>query len=245
MSGLRRSVPGSALVDEREVPRQPAFIVAVKADLAEMAKVKGTPYPSLGGLADVLTLPGMWATILWRVANELHERGLRPLSRLCYFLNIVLFGAELMPGAVVGPGVVIPHPVGIGVASGTVFGSRVRLMRAIAIGGSGDPKKPGHPHVGDDVWIMDSAKLFGPVTVGDRSIIGTGAVIANDIPADVFVYGARKSDAMRPLQEMGLEDHGGSLAVVTVAAAQAEQEADRVEAPVVEGLRLARAVGED
>jgi serine O-acetyltransferase len=128
---------------------------------------------------------------------------------------------------------VMPHPVGIGIATETVFGERVRLMRSLAIGGSGDPKRPGHPHIGDDVWIMDGGKVFGPVTVGDRTILGTNAIISQDVPADMFVYGARRSDAMRPLAELGLEDHGGSLPAVTIADAAAQS-----------GPRLARAVGD-
>jgi serine O-acetyltransferase len=220
-------------VGERSVPANPPFWVGVRADLAEMAKVKATPYPSIGGLVDVLTLPGTWAVILWRLANLLHERKLRPLSRMVYFLNVVVFGAELQPGSVIGAGMVMPHPVGIGIATETVFGERVRLMRSLAIGGSGDPKRPGHPHIGDDVWIMDGGKVFGPVTVGDRTILGTNAIISQDVPADMFVYGARRSDAMRPLAELGLEDHGGSLPAVTIADAAAQS-----------GPRLARAVGD-
>jgi serine O-acetyltransferase len=202
----------------------------IAADMAEMAKAKGTPYPSIGGVVDVLSIPGMWAAILWRLGMAAYQRNLKPISRLIYFLNIVLFGAELHSGAIVGPGVVIPHPVGIAFASGVTLGARCRLMRFTGAGGSGNPKRPGHPTVGDDVWLLDAAKLFGPITIGDRSIIGTSAIVSEDVPPDMFLYGARRSDTMRPLAELGLEDHGGSLstAAVTVAAEQAEQEAEPV-----------------
>jgi len=206
--------------------RNPGLRRAISSDLAEMAKAKGTPYPSVGGLLDVLSLPGTWCAILWRVAIACHHRGLRPVSRLVYFLNIVLFGAELQPGVEVGPGVVIPHPVGIGVASGCSIGSRVRLMRGIAMGGNANPRKPGHPTLGDDVWILDGAKVFGPTTIGDRSIVGTSAIVSEDVPADMFIFGARRSDVMRPLADLGLADHGGSLvAEVVVAADLAERDA--------------------
>jgi serine O-acetyltransferase len=219
MSAAGRSVPEG----------HPRLGEAIRGDLTEMAKAKGTPYPSLGGLLDVLSLPGTLAAILWRLGNAAHFAGLKPLSRLCYVANIVLFGAELHPGAVVAPGVVIPHPVGIGVAKGCRIGARCRLMRSIAMGGSGDPDKPGHPMIGDDVWVMDGAKLFGPVHVGDRSILGTSAVVASDVPADMFVYGARRSDRMRPLHELGLGDHGGSLAGVEEATAAAARAASIAE----------------
>ena len=210
-------------------PTNPPLRQAIASDLAEMAKAKGTPYPSAAGLADVLSLPGTWATIVWRIAIACHHRGLKPFSRLLYFANIVIFGAELQPGVVVGRGVVIPHPVGIGVASGCTVGERVRLMGGVRMGGNANPDRPGHPSVGDDCWILDGAKVFGPTAIGDRSIVGTSAIVSEDVPPDMFIFGARRSDTMRPLAELGLGDHGGSLVdAVTVAADRAERDADLV-----------------
>lgn len=182
----------------------PSLREAILGDLAQMAKVKETPFPSLAGLVDVLTIPGTWAVILFRIASTAHHNGLRPLSRLVFFLNTVLFGAELHPGAIVQPGLVIPHTVGMGFASGCRIGRRALLLRASVMGGAGNPKRPGQPTLGNDVILMDSARVFGPVTVGDRSIIGTDAVVVDDVPPDTFVYGAKKSTIMRPLSEMGL-----------------------------------------
>jgi serine O-acetyltransferase len=213
-------------MSEHDGPRNPSLRQAIASDLAEMAKAKGTPYPSVGGVADVLTLPGTWATIIWRIAIACHHGGLKPISRLLYFANIVIFGAELQPGVVVGLGVVIPHPVGIGVASGCTIGARARLMGGVRMGGNANPDKPGHPSLGDDVWILDGAKVFGPTTIGDRSIVGTSAIVSEDVPADMFIFGARRSDVMRPLADLGLGDHGGSLvAAVTVAADRVERDA--------------------
>jgi serine O-acetyltransferase len=220
---LVEGVRGMSTVDR---PQNPPLRHAIATDLAEMAKAKGTPYPSLGGLADVLSLPGTWATIVWRLAIACHHRGLKPLSRLLYFANIVVFGAELQPGVVVEAGIVIPHPVGIGVASGCTIGRRVRLMGGVRMGGNANPDRPGHPTLGDDVWILDGAKVFGPTTIGDRSIVGTSAIVSEDVPPDMFLFGARRSDTMRPLADLGLSDHGGSLAdAVTVAADRVERDA--------------------
>lgn len=182
----------------------PSLREAIREDLAEMARAKGTPWPSVGALLDVLALPGTWAVIVFRLGNTAHHRGLRPLSRLAYFANVVLFGCELHPGAIVGPGLVVPHPVGMGFAAGCRIGRRARLLRHTAMGGAGNPKRPGQPTLGDDVTLLDSAKVLGPVTIGDRSIIGANATVVDDIPPDVFVRGPRKSSEWRPLRELGL-----------------------------------------
>jgi serine acetyltransferase len=61
--------------------------------------------------------------------------------------------------------------------------------------------------LGDDVIVMDTGKVLGPAHIGDRCIVGANAIVITDIEADMFVYGARKSDVVRPLVEMGLDGH--------------------------------------
>lgn len=43
--------------------------------------------------------------------------------------------------------------------------------------------------IGDDVWIGTGAVILPGVTVGARSIIGAGAVVSHDIPADSIASG--------------------------------------------------------
>lgn len=188
-----------------------SFWSLVSSDMTELAKTKGTRFPSVGGYVDLLTLPGFWAVFLWRVANWLHYAGVRPLSRLVYFFNLVLFGADLQAGGRVGPGAVMPHPVGVVVVSGVVIGARCRILGQARAGGGANPSKPGFPVIGNDVWLMDGCRLLGPVTIGDRTIIGASATVTDDVAADMFLFGPRPASFVRPLAEMGLEDHGGAL----------------------------------
>jgi serine acetyltransferase len=43
--------------------------------------------------------------------------------------------------------------------------------------------------IGDDVWVGAAAIILKGVTVGSRSVIGAGAVVVRDVPADVVVAG--------------------------------------------------------
>ncbi|MBB6612164.1 sugar O-acetyltransferase [Pontibacter sp. Tf4] len=43
--------------------------------------------------------------------------------------------------------------------------------------------------IGEDVWIGGSVVICPGVTIGDRSVIGAGSVVAKDIPAGVFAAG--------------------------------------------------------
>lgn len=43
--------------------------------------------------------------------------------------------------------------------------------------------------LGDNVWVGDSAIVCKGVTIGENSVIGAGAVVASDIPANVIAAG--------------------------------------------------------
>jgi len=156
-----------------------------------MAKLKGVRYPSAHGLVDLLSLPGVWATIMFRIADRLHRRGLRPLSRIVFFMNFVLFNTELFPGADIGPGLVIPHPGGIGIAKGCVIGRDFHVMAGVRIGGGAadDSDRDGFPRFGDGCYMLDGAKAFGPITVGDATLVAASSVVLSDLPAGVVAAG--------------------------------------------------------
>ena len=43
--------------------------------------------------------------------------------------------------------------------------------------------------IGNDVWIGGSATILPGVTIGDRVVIGAGAVVTKDVPSDCVVGG--------------------------------------------------------
>jgi acetyltransferase-like isoleucine patch superfamily enzyme len=43
--------------------------------------------------------------------------------------------------------------------------------------------------IGDDVWIGSNALILKGVSIGDRSVVGAGAVVTRDVPPDVVVAG--------------------------------------------------------
>jgi carbonic anhydrase/acetyltransferase-like protein (isoleucine patch superfamily) len=44
-------------------------------------------------------------------------------------------------------------------------------------------------HIADNVWIGDSAIVCKGVTIGENSIVGAGAVVTGDIPANAVAAG--------------------------------------------------------
>jgi maltose O-acetyltransferase len=43
--------------------------------------------------------------------------------------------------------------------------------------------------LGNDVWIGGAALVLPGVTIGDRSVVGAGAVVVHDVPPDTVVVG--------------------------------------------------------
>lgn len=47
----------------------------------------------------------------------------------------------------------------------------------------------GRPTIGDSVHIYTGAIVYGGITIGDRAVIGAGAVVRKDVPPDCTVAG--------------------------------------------------------
>lgn len=177
-------------VDDAPAEPIPGFRETVRADFAAMAKAKKARYPSLTGLIDILMLPGTWAVLIFRTSVALHRAGLRPFSRILYFANSVLFSVDMIPTAVVGPGLALPHPIGVGMGEVRI-GRNVTLMGGVRLGTGafGDLSRDGWPTIGDNCFLMDGAKLFGPVVVGHDTVVATNSVVVRDLPSNVIAMG--------------------------------------------------------
>jgi len=168
-----------------------SFLGTVRADLESFAELRGKKLNSPLALLDVLFFPGVLAVLLFRLAGALHRARLRPISRLLYILNLVLFGVDLAPSAEVGPGLALPHPNGVAIAPATRIGRKVRLFQQVSVGGVSyeDPTRDGFPTVGDECWIFAGAKVLGPIHIGDRAMVASNALVIRSVPAGAVVVG--------------------------------------------------------
>lgn len=57
-------------------------------------------------------------------------------------------------------------------------------------------------HIGKNVWIASNVTILPGVHIGDNSVIGAGAVVTKDIPANVLAVGS----PARVLREIGPDD---------------------------------------
>jgi serine O-acetyltransferase len=147
-------------------------------------------------LPRMLTNSSMHANVLVRLIQG------TPLYLTWFWrrLLIALHSCDFQPHCRIGPGLRMPHPIGILVGHG-VLGSNVVLQHHITLSAVttnwNSGKSPGWFQVGDDVTIFTGTVLAGQLAVGDGAVIGANSLVVRDIPAGHIMIGGR----IRPATE--------------------------------------------
>jgi serine O-acetyltransferase len=140
-------------------------------------------------------VPGLQASLVLRAQQALVRRGDRHLCWLLRSVGITLVGADFVPGAVVGRGVMFSHPVGTVIGPGSRVGDGVTFAGGVTLGvktfddREPDPESP-FPTIGNGVSLGAHAAVLGGVTVGDDAAVGANAVVTSDVPPGAVVAGA-------------------------------------------------------
>jgi len=102
---------------------------------------------------------------------------------------------------VIGPGLKLPHPVGVVIGEGVKIGRDCTIYQQTTIGGKdiGDAQSNVYPIVGDNVVIFAGARIIGAVRVHSGSMIGANSVVLSDVEEKSIVVGA-------PARKIGTRD---------------------------------------
>jgi len=145
------------------------------------------------------TTPGLVASSMLRTQQILSGRGWHRTARALRHAALALSGLDFVPGAEVGPGLLMHHPHGIVIGGGTVVGAGCTLLQHVTLGERFADGRPPHdyPQVGDGVTIGAGACVLGRVRVGDGAVIGANAVVLSDVRVGGVAVGspARVLDA--------------------------------------------------
>ena len=113
-------------------------------------------------------------------------------------LLIALHACDFQPHCRIGPGLRMPHPVGILVGH-AVLGRDVVLQHHITISAvttnwrSG--KFPGVVQIGDRVTVFTGTVIAGRVVIGDDALVGANSLVVRDIPAGHILIAGRSRPA--------------------------------------------------
>ena len=102
-----------------------------------------------------------------------------------------VLGIELRFKTRVGPGLRLFHGQGLVVHEGAVIGAGCTLRQSTTIGNKtlADGTAGACPVLGAGVDVGANAVIIGAITIGDRAVIGAGAVVVKDVPPGAVVAG--------------------------------------------------------
>jgi serine O-acetyltransferase len=179
-----------------EVLRQLPTLRAVMA--ADVVATKDGD-PAAGNHLDqiIMCYPGIYATLVYRLAHELWIRDVPFIPRIMTEQAHGKTGIDIHPGASIGPSFFIDHGTGVVIGETTIIGERVRLYQGVTLGALSLPRDAGerlkgqkrHPTLEDDVIVYSGATILGGTTViGARSIVGGNVWLTETIPPDTKVF---------------------------------------------------------
>lgn len=117
-----------------------------------------------------------------------------PFSLWRYIYQFIvegILGIELPWNINIGPALQLQHGIALVVNSTTIIGKNCILRHSTTIGNKvlSDGSVSESPTIGNDVEIGCNVVILGPVTIGDRAVIGSGAVVVKDVPNNAVVVG--------------------------------------------------------
>ncbi len=160
----------------------------IKEKLEQDAAFIAKNDPAASGFYEVvMTYPGFYAILVYRLANTLYNLDIPLLPRIMTEHAHSVTGIDIHPGASIGREFFIDHGTGIVIGETSVIGDRVKLYQGVTIGARSVSKDKAvtkrHPTIEDDVIIYaGSAILGGKTTIGHNSIIGGNVWLTKSVP---------------------------------------------------------------
>jgi serine O-acetyltransferase len=159
--------------------------------------------PAAKGYDEIIfSYPGVWAIMVYRIANKLQRSKVPLLPRIMSEFAHGRTGIDIHPGATIGESFFIDHGTGVVIGETASIGKRARIYQGVTLGALSLSKKEcqllrsrkRHPTIEDDVIIYANATILGGETVvGARSVIGGNVWLTTSVPPDTEVF-VKKQD---------------------------------------------------
>jgi serine O-acetyltransferase len=156
----------------------------------------------------LLAYPGLLAIAAHRVSHLLYRLRVPILPRIMSEWVHTQTGADIHPGATIGPSFFIDHATGVVIGETAEIGARVKIYQGVTLGArsfeldpDGNPVKhlKRHPTVRDNVILYANATILGgDVVIGENAVIGSNVYLTASVPPDTVVAAAPPALVQRP-----------------------------------------------
>ena len=157
----------------------------IRADYARLRELSGNPVQ--GSVWRAFVHPRVAPIALFRIAHWLYTKRLTSISNFLSLFILFVFRVEIPSRAIIGPGLVLPHPMGIVIGS-ALIGRNVTIFQNVTLGarefdGKYDLTK--RPRLHDGVVVGAGAVVLGPVEIGKNVVVKANGLITRNIPDSV------------------------------------------------------------
>lgn len=173
-------------------PQECGLVELIKADLDRVDSREGKYFAKF---LRWMWWPGFFAVLLYRLGACLHKKNVfaRLLGSLLWRFNLMVTGSDISVKAKIGPGLKIPHPIGIVIGPAQI-GANVMILQNVTIGlrrfsdNGSDVKN--YPLIGDNCVLCSGSAILGPIILGSDVTVGTNTVVLFSVPPRITVVGA-------------------------------------------------------
>lgn len=167
----------------------------IKSKLNEDAIFAYRNDPSFHSIEEVvITSPGLFAIMVYRIANVLYLNEIKIVPRLLSEYAHSKTGIDINPEAEIGRNFFIDHGTGIVIGATTFIGNNVKLYHGVTLGAKSlknarDLKNiKRHPTILNDVTIYSNTTILGgETTIGEGCVIGANKLITESIPSNTKI----------------------------------------------------------
>ena len=132
---------------------------------------------------------GFYAVSRYREAHKLWLAGERKKAWEINVETHKITGCDIHPGAKIGERFFIDHATGVVIGETTIIGDDVTLYQGVTLGGVSTSKGKRHPTLGNRIVVGAGAIVLGDINIGDDVRIGAGSVVVKDVPDNCTVVG--------------------------------------------------------
>lgn len=142
--------------------------------------------------------PRYWPVFLSRVSYFFYISRLPFLSKMFSFFNQFFFGIEISMRCHIGPGLYLPHPLGVVIGASSI-GANAIIFQGVTLGAKELDvfyNAELRPVLGDNIVVGAGAKVLGGIYLADSTVVGANAVLIQSTePYGIYVgLPAKKCD---------------------------------------------------
>lgn len=162
-------------------------------------------YREMPATSGPLREPGFWICAVHRLGWRTRQRRtpllgalLRAFYLFCKLFVTAVTGVDIRSGVRLGRRFTVHTAQGIMIADGVIIGDDCTITTGVCIVHKANGRGQGVATLGDHVWLGVGCKIVGPVSIGDRVMVGANAVVLRDVPPDSLAVGVPAVIKPRP-----------------------------------------------